>query len=166
MTWAMQAPKQGYMRSATRRSVPSDERSALACRPFLHQWAHANSMPGLRRRVRECALSTRCLLPLPSGRATECDTNCHESAHPPLSVVELCTAHGQVHEELQMLRGNIRVVCRARPGTEQSVLAFPLPGAITVFPPDRTIKEFEFNACFGPESSQVGHLLHGRGTAG
>ncbi|CAL5228511.1 g11661 [Coccomyxa viridis] len=60
----------------------------------------------------------------------------------------------EVHEELQMLRGNIRVVCRARPGTEQSVLAFPLPGAITVFPPDRTIKEFEFNACFGPESSQ------------
>ena len=71
---------------------------------------------------------------------------------------ELCTAFVQVHEELQMLRGNIRVVCRARPGAEQSVLAFPLPGAITVYPPDRAIKEFEFNACFGPESSQVGQL--------
>ena len=57
-----------------------------------------------------------------------------------------------------MLRGNIRVVCRARPSAEQSVLAFPLPGAITVFPPDRAIKEFEFNACLGPESSQVGHI--------
>ena len=34
-----------------------------------------------------------------------------------------------------MLRGNIRVVCRARPGAEQSVLAFPAPGAITVYPP-------------------------------
>ena len=61
----------------------------------------------------------------------------------------------QVHEELQVLRGNIRVVCRARPSPEASVLAFPLPGAITVSPPDRHIRDFEFNACFGPESSQV-----------
>ena len=57
-----------------------------------------------------------------------------------------------------MLRGNIRVVCRARPSAEQSVLTFPLPGAITVFPPDRAIKDFEFNACLGPESSQVGYI--------
>ena len=61
----------------------------------------------------------------------------------------------QVHEELQVLRGNIRVVCRARPSAEASVLAFPLPGAITVSPPDRHFRDFEFNACFGPESSQV-----------
>ena len=61
----------------------------------------------------------------------------------------------QVHEELQVLRGNIRVMCRARPSPEESVLAFPLPGAITVSPPDRHIRDFEFNACFGPESSQV-----------
>lgn len=64
-----------------------------------------------------------------------------------------------------MLRGNIRVVCRARPGAEQSVLAFPAPGAITVYPPDRAIKEFEFNACFGPESSQVGQPLQEEPTA-
>lgn len=66
----------------------------------------------------------------------------------------------QVHEDLQVLRGNIRVICRARPGAEggESVLAFPLPGSITVYPPDRRISDFEFNACFGPESSQVGSL--------
>ena len=61
----------------------------------------------------------------------------------------------QVHEELQVLRGNIRVICRVRPSAETSVLAFPLPGSITVAPPDRAIRDFEFNACFGPESSQV-----------
>lgn len=55
-----------------------------------------------------------------------------------------------------MLRGNIRVVCRARPCAEQSVLAIPAPGAIVVSPPERAVREFEFNACFGPESSQVG----------
>ncbi len=58
-----------------------------------------------------------------------------------------------------MLRGNIRVVCRARPSPEASVLEFPQLGSITVSPPDRAIKDFEFNACFGPESSQVGRLL-------
>ena len=63
----------------------------------------------------------------------------------------------QVHEELQALRGNIRVVCRARPlqAAGESALAFPAPGAVTVSPPDRLPADFEFNACFGAGSSQV-----------
>lgn len=63
----------------------------------------------------------------------------------------------QVHEELQVLRGNIRVVCRARPAApdEEPILAFPMAGALTVSPPDRRISDFEFNACFGPDSTQV-----------
>jgi len=63
----------------------------------------------------------------------------------------------QVHEELQVLRGNIRVVCRARPSAagEPSILAFPMAGALTVSPPDKRISDFEFNASFGPDSSQV-----------
>lgn len=63
----------------------------------------------------------------------------------------------QVHEELQVLRGNIRVVCRARPSVqgEQSILAFPMAGALTVSPPDKRISDFEFNASFGPDSTQV-----------
>lgn len=69
----------------------------------------------------------------------------------------------QVHEDLQTLRGNIRVICRARPphGTDEgSVLAFPLPGALTVSPPDRCPADFEFNACYDGDASQVRmHLL-------
>lgn len=63
-----------------------------------------------------------------------------------------------MHEELQVLRGNIRVVCRARPlqgAAGGSALAFPMPGAVTVSPPDRLPADFEFNACFGAESTQV-----------
>ncbi|KAK9902101.1 hypothetical protein WJX75_004452 [Coccomyxa subellipsoidea] len=62
----------------------------------------------------------------------------------------------EVHEELQVLRGNIRVVCRARPAApdEEPILAFPMAGALTVSPPDRRISDFEFNACFGPDSTQ------------
>lgn len=57
-----------------------------------------------------------------------------------------------------MLRGNIRVVCRARPAApeEEPILAFPMAGALTVSPPDKRVSDFEFNACFGPESTQVG----------
>ena len=63
----------------------------------------------------------------------------------------------QVHEDLQTLRGNIRVICRARPpqSTGDSVLAFPMPGALTVSPPDRSPADFEFNACFGGDASQA-----------
>ena len=56
-----------------------------------------------------------------------------------------------------MLRGNIRVLVRARPdaGGEAGVLAFPMPGALTVTPPDRRIADFEFDAVLGPDSTQV-----------
>jgi hypothetical protein len=62
-----------------------------------------------------------------------------------------------VHERLQVLRGNIRVVVRARPPQQpdNSVLAFPMAGALTVSPPSKRVSDFEFNACFGPESTQV-----------
>lgn len=63
----------------------------------------------------------------------------------------------QVHEDLQQMRGAIRTLCRARPAQSDgdSVLAFPMAGALTVSPPDRALAAFEFNACFGPASTQV-----------
>lgn len=62
-----------------------------------------------------------------------------------------------MHEQLQVLRGNIRVVVRARPAEpkEDTILAFPMAGALIVSPPGKRISDFEFNACFCPDSTQV-----------
>ncbi len=63
----------------------------------------------------------------------------------------------QVHEQLQLLRGNIRVLCRVRPATDGEAAAVdcPLPGEVVVHLPDKRPQPFEFSAVFGPEATQV-----------
>lgn len=64
----------------------------------------------------------------------------------------------QVHEQLQLLRGNIRVLARVRPcaGGEAAAVECPLPGEVVVHPgADKRPQAFEFSAVFGPESSQA-----------
>ncbi|KAK9840727.1 hypothetical protein WJX81_000449 [Elliptochloris bilobata] len=62
------------------------------------------------------------------------------------------------HEALQVLRGNIRVLVRVRPelgGSGDSVLAFPMAGAVVVSPPNRRVADFTVDAVLGPDSSQA-----------
>ncbi|KAK9804304.1 hypothetical protein WJX72_006007 [[Myrmecia] bisecta] len=63
----------------------------------------------------------------------------------------------KVHEQLQVLRGNIRVMCRVRPpqASGESAITYPLPGALCVQPPDKRSQEFEFDAVFSPHVSQA-----------
>jgi kinesin family member C2/C3 len=60
----------------------------------------------------------------------------------------------------QVLKGNIRVMCRVRPAqpTHKSVISYPLEGLLTISPGDRRPQEFEFDHVFGPQSTQVGTL--------
>jgi hypothetical protein len=75
----------------------------------------------------------------------------------------------RLHEQLQVLRGNIRVLCRTRPlqlsskqqpaastrpsGT--SCISFPLEGLLVVNDVvSARPREFEFDAVFGPDSTQ------------
>ena len=62
-----------------------------------------------------------------------------------------------MHEQLQALRGNIRVLCRVRPGVagEAQAIDCPLPGELVVTAPDRRPQTFEFPAVFAPVSTQV-----------
>ena len=60
----------------------------------------------------------------------------------------------------QVLKGNIRVMCRVRPAQpgQKSVITYPLEGLLTVNPGDKRPQEFEFDHVFGPESTQVGSV--------
>ncbi|KAL4517975.1 hypothetical protein Ndes2526A_g02341 [Nannochloris sp. 'desiccata'] len=69
----------------------------------------------------------------------------------------------RLHEELQTLRGNIRVVCRVRPclsinsnNTERKPLAvsFPMEAAIRVAASERRVSEYEFSSVLEPHCSQ------------
>jgi len=76
----------------------------------------------------------------------------------------------QLHEALQLLRGNIRVLVRVRPELpnprpeldrvgSDSVISFRMPGALTISPPERRIADFEFDTVLGPASTQA-RALH------
>mmetsp|Transcript_20588 Transcript_20588/g.45089 ORF Transcript_20588/g.45089 Transcript_20588/m.45089 type:complete len:554 (-) Transcript_20588:44-1705(-) len=62
----------------------------------------------------------------------------------------------KLHEQLQVLKGNIRVMCRVRPpnGDVKPIVSYPLEGLLAITPPDRRPQEFEFDHVFGPEASQ------------
>ena len=69
-----------------------------------------------------------------------------------------CYFAWQVHEQLQLLRGNIRVLARVRPcsGPDAAAVECPLPGEVAVHcGADKRPQAFEFSAAFGPEASQV-----------
>ncbi len=72
----------------------------------------------------------------------------------------------QLHEALQLMRGNIRVLVRVRPGLpnpkpelervgSDSVISFRMPGALTISPPERRVADFEFDTVLGPASTQA-----------
>lgn len=62
----------------------------------------------------------------------------------------------KLHDQLQVLRGNIRVMCRARPAQPglPSVIGYPLDGLLSVCSPDKRYQEFEFDHVFGPDATQ------------
>lgn len=65
----------------------------------------------------------------------------------------------RLHEELQALRGNIRVVCRARPSLSEetpTALSFPMDAALRVASPVRrgASSDFEFSGVLRPEATQ------------
>jgi len=63
-----------------------------------------------------------------------------------------------IHEELQVLRGNIRVVARVRPlqAGEAEAVEFPADGAISVRAPEgKRAQDFEFDAAFPPGATQA-----------
>lgn len=66
----------------------------------------------------------------------------------------------RLHEELQALRGNIRVVCRVRPplpsarAPQALAVSFPVEAAIKVRASERWQQEFEFSAVLEPSASQ------------
>ncbi|KAL4436364.1 hypothetical protein ABPG77_009926 [Micractinium sp. CCAP 211/92] len=70
----------------------------------------------------------------------------------------------KVHEQLQVLRGNIRVCCRVRPSLSPGAgaakeaqacgITYPLPGSLCVHASERRQQEFEFDAVFGGEATQ------------
>ena len=67
-------------------------------------------------------------------------------------------ARRQTHEQLQQIRGNIRVLCRIRPSlsdAEEEKLAttIPMPGLIRLTKDRRTL-DFEYNSCLGDGSTQ------------
>ena len=63
----------------------------------------------------------------------------------------------KTHEQLQQIRGNIRVLCRIRPvlakTAEKIATSTPIPGLIRLTK-DRRTTDFEYNSCFGAESTQ------------
>jgi len=64
----------------------------------------------------------------------------------------------RLHEQLQQLRGNIRVMCRVRPvqAGQKDIISYPLEGLLAIHPPDRRSQEFEFDHVFGPDAEQQG----------
>ncbi len=63
----------------------------------------------------------------------------------------------RLHEQLQVLRGNIRVMVRVRPPAAgvRAVLGYPLDGLLSISPGDgRRYQEFEFDHVFSPEVGQ------------
>ncbi|GFR50278.1 hypothetical protein Agub_g12465 [Astrephomene gubernaculifera] len=62
----------------------------------------------------------------------------------------------RLHDQLQQLRGNIRVLCRVRPVQvgQRDIVSYPLEGLLAVSPPDRRYQEFEFDHVFPPSSGQ------------
>ncbi|MEW5311301.1 MAG: hypothetical protein WDW38_003029 [Sanguina aurantia] len=62
----------------------------------------------------------------------------------------------KLHEQMQVLRGNIRVMCRVRPLQPDSkpILTYPLEGVLGIAPPDKRPQEFEFDHVFGPDATQ------------
>ncbi|GBF90584.1 ATP binding microtubule motor protein [Raphidocelis subcapitata] len=68
------------------------------------------------------------------------------------------TVRRKLHEQLQVLRGNIRVLARVRPPQPgaRTAVAFPLEGLLTVSDPaSGRAREFEFDAVFGPGADQA-----------
>jgi len=64
----------------------------------------------------------------------------------------------KLHEQLQVLRGNIRVLARVRPPqpSTKTVITFPLEGLLALQDPQSLrIREFEFDAVFGPHADQA-----------
>lgn len=54
----------------------------------------------------------------------------------------------RLHEQLQVVKGNIRVMCRVRPVAGggpgmRCIVSYPLEGLLAVAPPDRRPQEFE-----------------------
>ncbi|EFJ44391.1 kinesin [Volvox carteri f. nagariensis] len=62
----------------------------------------------------------------------------------------------RLHDQLQQLRGNIRVVCRVRPVQvgQRDIVSYPLEGLLAVSPPDKRYQEFEFDHVFPPCAGQ------------
>ncbi|GIL87171.1 hypothetical protein Vretimale_14274 [Volvox reticuliferus] len=63
----------------------------------------------------------------------------------------------RLHDQLQLLRGNIRVICRVRPVTvgQRDMVSYPLEGLLAISPPDKKYQEFEFDHVFPPSASQA-----------
>jgi hypothetical protein len=64
----------------------------------------------------------------------------------------------RLHEQLQVLRGNIRVMVRVRPpgAGARAVLGYPLDGLLSITPGDgRRYQEFEFDHVFSPDVGQA-----------
>ncbi|UPQ98799.1 kinesin [Chloropicon primus] len=67
----------------------------------------------------------------------------------------------KTHEQLQQIRGNIRVLCRIRPAlvrgegdaADKVATTIPMPGLIRLNK-DRRNMDFEYNSCFGGDSTQ------------
>ncbi|KAL4420520.1 hypothetical protein ABPG75_010176 [Micractinium tetrahymenae] len=70
----------------------------------------------------------------------------------------------KVHEQLQVLRGNIRVCCRVRPSLSPGAgapkeaqacgITYPLPGSLCVHASEQRQQEFEFDSVFSGEATQ------------
>ncbi|KAI3430807.1 hypothetical protein D9Q98_009218 [Chlorella vulgaris] len=73
-----------------------------------------------------------------------------------------------LHEQLQVLRGNIRVCCRVRPALSAGAgglssekdaaacaVSYPYSGTLCIHASERRQQEFEFDAVFNGEASQV-----------
>lgn len=87
--------------------------------------------------------------------------------HPTLPTPQERLERRKVHEQLQVLRGNIRVCCRVRPlqapapgqaqAAQQEAVSYPYPGSLCLAS-ERRAQEFEFDSVFSGEASQVSWL--------
>lgn len=67
----------------------------------------------------------------------------------------------KIYNELQDLRGNIRVFCRVRPLSQEerengevSIISFPEEDTLVINNPKSGLKQFEFDRVFSPETTQ------------
>ena len=66
----------------------------------------------------------------------------------------------ETHEQLQQMRGNIRVLCRIRPladaASEEAAATMPMPGLIRLrsCQKNRRTLDFEYNCCFAGDATQ------------